>query len=199
MTRYARTHRVLDRRLKAADGFTLVEMLISISIFLTIGAAVMAALVVTQRTQIRDANYGAAQQQAQSGLDSMVSQIRQATSIISTSPNSVELDVNLNGTAYHVLYQCDIPQAGGTYNECVRVQAAFGATLPSLSTGAVVVSNLINGTVANPVFSFAPDPIAPYYMTATIQVPASNAQAIGLSHAISFSDGALMRNLTVGN
>ncbi|MHB8691116.1 MAG: PilW family protein [Solirubrobacteraceae bacterium] len=199
MPAYSRIHKLVRRRLKAADGFTLVEMLISMSIFLTIIAAVMAALVVSQHTQIRDANYGTAQQQAQSGLNSMVSQIRQATSIISTSPNSVELDVNLNGTSYHVLYECDVPQTGTTYNECVRVQALVGATLPSLSTGAVVVGNLINGTITSPVFSFAPDPIAPYYMTATIQVPASNAQTIGLNHAISFSDGALMRNLTVGN
>ena len=77
------------------------------------------------------------------------------------------MDVNLLGSPLQVYYECDIPQPGTSYRECVRVQSAVGATLPSLASGAVVVTNLLNGTPASPVFSFAPDP---------------------------FSDGALMRN-----
>jgi hypothetical protein len=49
------------------------------------------------------------------------------------------------------------------------------------------------------VFSFEPDSVAPYYMTATVQVPASAGTTGGLSHTITFSDGALMRNENVGN
>jgi hypothetical protein len=63
----------------------------------------------------------------------------------------------------------------------------------------VAIANLVNGTVPDPVFSFAPDPISPYYMTATIKVPASGGAANGLTHSIVLSDGALMRNQNVGN
>ena len=55
------------------------------------------------------------------------------------------------------------------------------------------------GTPVSGVFSFGPDPVAPYYMTATIQVPASGGMNGGLTHSIMFSDGALMRNMNVGN
>ena len=63
----------------------------------------------------------------------------------------------------------------------------------------VVARNLLNGTTSSPVFSFGPDPNAPYYMTATLVVPASDGKAYGLNHSIVLSDGTLMRNLNVSN
>jgi hypothetical protein len=165
---------------------------------LVIGA-IMAPLVGAQRGQTRDANYAAAQQEARTGLDGLVSQVRQAWVVLSTSPNSVEMNVNLNGTAVHVYYECDIPQPASSYRECVRVQSPAGSPLPSLTTGSVVIRNLMNGTTGDPVFSFGPDPVSPYYMTATVKVPASGGSNGGLSHSIVLSDGALMRNQNVGN
>jgi hypothetical protein len=164
--------------------------------------ALMGPMVMAQRDQTRDANYAYAQQEARTGLDSMVTQIRQAWEILSTSPNSVEMNVNLGGTADHVYYECDIPQPGTVYRECLRVQSAAGAALPPLTSGSIVVRNLTNGTPTDPIFSFAPDPVAPYYMTATVKVPASDGRTEatpGLAHSIVFSSGALMRNLNVGN
>jgi hypothetical protein len=159
----------------------------------------MTPLVVGQRAQQRNANYAFAQQEARTGLDSMVSQVRQAWSILSVSPNSVEMNVNLQGQAWHVFYECDVAQPGTAYHECVRLQTSVGSALPGLSSGTVVIRNLTNGTPTDPVFSFGPDPIAPYYMTATIKVPASDGQKSALNHSIVFSSGALMRNENVGN
>jgi hypothetical protein len=129
----------------------------------------------------------------------MVAQIRQATAILASGSNFVEMNVSLQGTALLVQYQCDVAQPGTAYRECVRVQAPAGGNLPPLSSGVPVVTNLQNGTSTNPVFSWGPDANSPYYMTATIQIPASAAKNIGLTHSIVFSDGALMRNLNVGN
>ncbi len=81
----------------------------------------------------------------------------------------------------------------------MRAQSAAGSALPALSSAGVAITDLTNGTVSSPVFSFGPDPVAPYYMTATISVPASDGAAGGLAHSIVFSDGALMRNQNVGN
>jgi type II secretory pathway pseudopilin PulG len=176
------------------------EVLVATLLLSVVAGALMAPLVLSQRVQLRDSNYAYAQQEARTGLDSMVSQVRQAWAILSTDLNAVEMNVNLNGTAEHVYYECDIPQPGSSqYRECVRVQAPVGNALPSLSTGTVVIRNLTNGTATDPVFSFGPDPVAPYYMTATIKVPASDGAAGGLNHSIAFSDGALMRNQNVGN
>ena len=104
--------------------------------------------------------------------------------------------------------ECDINQGSTGYHECVRAQVTQGGTLPTMSqcisasppSGcSIVAQNLQNGTSASPVFTWGPDPNAPYYMTATIQVPASGGYHLGLTHSITLSDGALMRNLNVGN
>lgn len=187
-------------RLHHESGFTLIELLISIALFLIVAAAITVPLAVSEHLQVTDYDYNVAQQQAEAGIDSMVAQIRQAWSILSTTPNAVEMDVNLGGTAYQVLYECGIPQAGTSYDECARVSSAVGGTLPSLSTGTVVVTNMLNGTASNPVFSWAPNAVAPDYVTATVEVPASDAQTGSeLTHTIEFSDGALMRNEYVEN
>jgi prepilin-type N-terminal cleavage/methylation domain-containing protein len=180
-------------------GYTLIELLVVVALLAVVVGTLMAPLVTTQRAQTRDANYAAAQQEARTGLDGMVSQVRQAWAILSTGPNSVEMNVNLGGTAEHVYYECDIPQTGTSYRECVRVQSLAGNPLPALASGAIVVRNLTNGTDTDPVFSFGPDPVSPYYMTATVKVPASGGVSGGLTHSIVFSDGALMRNQNVGN
>ncbi len=186
-------------RFRAEQGYTLIEVLVVLSILSAVAGLLMAPLVLGQREQTRDANYAFAQQDARNGLDAMVSQIRQATSIISSGPNFVEMTVTLGGVAEHVLYECDIPQPGTAYRECMRAQSAAGSPLPPLTGAAVGLTNLTNGTVSSPVFSFGPDPIAPYYMTATVSIPASDGAAGGLSHSIVLSDGALMRNENVGN
>ena len=187
----------LDAR--GEDGFTLIELLIVISLLAIVLGALLMPLTSSLRIQKNDANYAYAQQEARTGLDSMVSQIRQATSVISSGPNFVEMNLSLQGTLWHVEYECDVPQSGTSNRECLRVQAAQGAPLPAMSTGTVVLQNLVNGTTSSPVFTWGPDPSAPYYMTATIQVSASDATNSSLNHAITFSDGALMRNLNVGN
>lgn len=170
-----------------------------IALLAVVLGALMGPLTVSQRVETRDTNYDWAQQGARTALDSMVSQIRQATSF-TPAANTVEFNVTLGGVALTVEYECDISQPGSVvYHECLRVQAAQGSSLPSITTGKVVLQNLTNGTYANPVFTWGPNPNAPYYMTATVQVPASGGNTLGLTHSITLSEGALMRNLNVGN
>jgi len=113
------------------------------------------------------------------------------------------MNVTLGGSALHVVYECDIPQPGTAYKECVRAQAAQGANV-NLATGQVVARNLLNGTSADPVFTLGPSADAPYYMTATLKIPASGGTSAqssgspGLQHQLVFTDGALMRILNVG-
>jgi type II secretory pathway pseudopilin PulG len=190
------TREQANGRLEA--GYSLVEVLVVALLLALVLGALMQPLIISQHIETRDTNYDAAQQQARTGLESMVAQIRQSTSF-TPSDNAVILNVSLRGVPLTVEYECDIVQAGTSYHECLRTQVAYGGTLPSITTGAVVVRNLVNGTATSPVFTWGPDPNAPYYMTATIDVPASGGSKIGLNHTIVLSDGALMRNLNVGN
>jgi prepilin-type N-terminal cleavage/methylation domain-containing protein len=180
-------------------GFTLVEVLVVIALLGIVCGALLVPLVSTQRVQSRDAEYAYAQQNARTGMDAMVHQIRQAYAVLSTTPNAIEFNVSLNGVDYHVYYECDVPQPNTSYRQCVRLQALAGVALPALSTGTVTVTNLTNGTLADPVFAFTPDAFSPTYVTATIKVPASNGTNGGLTHSIVLSDGVLLRNQTVGD
>jgi prepilin-type N-terminal cleavage/methylation domain-containing protein len=180
-------------------GFTLIEMLVGVLMLSILMGTLMMPMMTSERIEKRDVNYAYAQQEARTGLDSMVSQIRQAYNILDTTANSIDFNIYLNSVAYRVYYECDVPQSGTSYRECVRLQVAAGSTLPPLTSGTVVIHNLTNGTTTDPVFTFAPDPAAPYYMTSTIKVPASDGVNGGLNHSIVFSDGALMRNENVGN
>ena len=194
--------------MRSEDGYSLTEVLIVMALLVVVLGALMNPIVATQKIETKDANYADAQQQAQSGLESMVNQIRQATAIISSGGDDVQMNLTLGGNAELVEYNCSVAQTGTTYDECVRVQTTQGGTLPTLSSNCastsncqVVVRNLQNYSSSPnvPVFTWGPDANAPYYMTATIQVPSSDGSAVGLTHALVFSDGTLMRNLNIAN
>jgi type II secretory pathway pseudopilin PulG len=193
----------LNTALRERRGMTLIETLVAMAMSVLVLGGILSMLVLAQQAETRDARYAYAQDRARVQLDDMVSEIRQAWDIISAGPNYVDMDVDLGGSPYQVYYECDIPQSGTPYNECIRLQLAVGAALPSLSGAPVAISDLENGTSTNPVFSWGPSPIAPYYMTATIDVPAdagtTTADGLGLDHTIVISDGALMRNENVQN
>ena len=180
-------------------GFTLIELLVAIALLVVVLGLVLSPMTTAANLEQSESNYNLAQQAASTGVESMVAQIRQATAISSSGPNSVLMNVTLAGSQLQVFYECDIAQAGTPYRECMRVSAPVGSALPPVAQGAIVVNNLQNGTITNPVFSWGPDPNAPYYMTATVVVPASDGKAVGMKHPIVFSDGALMRNLNVEN
>jgi prepilin-type N-terminal cleavage/methylation domain-containing protein len=182
------------------DGFTLVEVLVSISLLAVVLGILMVPIVDSQRIETRDENYAYSQQEARTGVESMVAQIRQATAILSQpSDYAVVFNITISGQPLTVLYECDIAQPNSPYHECVRAQTAQGGN-PNASSGTVVARNLLN-TI--PVFKFGPDPNAPYYMTATLEVPSSDGASsnptYALSHKIVLSDGTLMRNLNVAN
>ena len=182
-------------------GFTLIEVIVVAALLAVVTGVLMSPLVIASKQQTKDSNYAFAQQQARTALEAMVAQVRQANAINTpdSNTNSIDMNVTLNGATYRVFYECDIVQPGASYHECVRLQAAVGASLPSISTGTVVARNLLNGTATDTVFSLGPSGPAPYYMTATLKVPASGGANSGLTHLIVFSDGALMRNMNIGN
>jgi hypothetical protein len=97
------------------------------------------------------------------------------------------------------MYACDVPGVAVALRRCVRVEAASGATLPAPSTGETVVARLINGTTADPVFTFAPDAIRPTYATTRLLVPSTGKRTTAApGHAIVLEDGALLRTQALG-
>lgn len=197
---FARFRNHLTRFASETSGFTLIEMLVAAAMLPIVLLAVFLPLDTAGRTQRRDYEWAFAVQEGRTGLAALVHELRQATSVIAMTPNSVEFQVTLNGTDQHVLWQCDVPQPSTTYRECIRVQSAAGVALPALTAGRVTVQRLLNGTVADPVFpSYLPDPIAPTFATVQFKLPASGSLTYdALHHTIVLRDGAYMRNLDLG-
>jgi hypothetical protein len=178
----------------------LFELLIAAALTVIVLIAVGTLLVTSQHDQTKEASYDLSLSSAQDELDAMVSQISQATNIISVGQNSADFDVTLSGTSYQVYYECDIP-AGTGFDKCVRLQTSVGATLPSLATATTVIPEISNGTTTAPVFSWASSSVSPDYVTATVDVPESDngTSRQSLGGTIGLSDGALMRNVYVEN
>ena len=195
----------------AQAGFTLIELIVVAALLSVVVAALTAPLIFSINQASNNVNYSFSQQEARTGLESMVTQIRQAEKMITNldfggtfATNRVDMIVTLGGVQMYVVYECDIPQPNTSYHECVRAQTTSTTTPPNVGTGQVIAQNLLNGTSTDPVFTLGPSAASPNYMTATFKVPATGgttAQSAGhvtLNHQIVFTDGALMRSVNVG-
>lgn len=218
-TRYVRTGRCTssdpanDRLalacLAAEGGWSLIELLVAMvaTVFVTVG--IFSALEQATRVDARDTEWALSLQQERTGLQRMASELGQAFSIQGATANSIDFTVTEGGTSEQVYYECDVAQTGTSYRECVRLQAAVGASLPALSTGAPIVQNLVNGTTSDPVFSFyngsesAQDMISPNFVQLKIEVAAAGytnsiQSYAGLQHTTVLEDGVNLRNLSLG-
>lgn len=204
---------VLRRALSRQAGLTLVEMLVTVLLMGVVTTAILAVLDTSARVVPRDTERAAAIGEAQAGLNGMVRELRQAYRIVSWTPSSVQMRVNLlrdssatAGPDYQnltVSYSC-----GGTPASCVRREAPVGTSLPA--SGNVVVARVLNGGAATPaaraVFDFDQSPdrsvgvtaasVRPTYVTVRIEVPAAGERgAGGYDNSVVLEDGLYVRNV----
>jgi prepilin-type N-terminal cleavage/methylation domain-containing protein len=186
---------------RAQDGFTLVEVLVAASLSVVVLGAVLTTLETSQRVQSRDAEWALMVQEGRVGLSRMLGDIRQATSLKSTSSNSIEFYATLGGRKEEVLYECQVAQSGTSYYECVRLAWEAGATKPALSAAIPVIKNVLNPTA---VFTYSNTsvPTASDVVNTKIELPAAGtlklASAANYSHHIVLSNDAYIRNLNLG-
>jgi Tfp pilus assembly protein PilV len=189
--------RRLAARARGERGTTLVEVLVAATLGVIVLGATLEPLVTTQRAEQRATAWQDQLAQAEVQTARMMHEIRQAYSVVAASPNSIDFLISLAGASVQVSYRCDVAQPGTAYRECVRLQAAVGAALPAVSSGAPVVTGLLDGSPADPVFGFSPNALDPTYVTSHLEFPAAGGSAYGLTHPIVIDDGAYLRNTAV--
>lgn len=202
---YGKRKRPLARsgRLTEEQGFTLVELLVASAASIVLLGGILSLLTTSQRVENRDTEWALTLQEGRVGLDRMVREIRQASSISSAGSNSIDFLATFAGEKKRVYYNCEVAQTGTTFKECVRVATAAGSSLPALSSGQVIVRDVLNDTTSDPsdpVFSYTPDAVAPILTTLKISLPAggSLASPLGYSHKVVLTDNAFMRNTDLG-
>src|SRR3954452_15005744 len=105
------------------SGFTLVELLVAAGLMLVVVGAVLALLDSSSTIAARDQERTHAIREAQVGVHDMTKELRQAFSIVSSSPYSIEVHVLRGGSDREVMYDCTgTSSAGPPLGQCVRYE-----------------------------------------------------------------------------
>ena len=192
------------------SGFSLAEVLAAMMIFAVLLGATVTFLNTAEITSSKDTETANATQEAQTGLDRMVRDLRQASSVVIADPNTLDVTVGDK----EIRYQCGVADpTDSRYRRCVRSAGAVGAVPPGTG-GEVVVARLLNGTAERPVFTYTyppaaetdaddeaadpadPDPAPqPTYVTMALAVPAAGERKGGYKHEVVLDTGFYLRNV----
>jgi type II secretory pathway pseudopilin PulG len=186
------------RRLRAAgreDGFTLIEMLVAMSMGVVVMGGVVILLIGAMRSQPRLDKQATNIQTARYALERMTREIRSGIVVDKYTSSSISFQTyvrhttcggstmaasSVSATKCEVTYTCS-----GT--SCTRIEAA-----PNVYTGtAVTIFSGINNPSS--VFNWSPSTV-PTYIGVTLKVPDPEG-----SGALTVSDGASLRNATLNN
>ena len=184
----------------------LAEVLVTTTMFSFVLLAILGLLDTAAKVAPKDQERAHAIREAQVGLNRMASDLRQAYTVLGTSPESMEVLVRLRkddpstpavekNTSRHVYYNCGQDNPG----KCVRYEAAVGATLPT--TGQTVISRVLNWDAGTDpdrrVFTYPDDDdFGPSYVKLRVEVPAAGERKNGYSHKVVLEDGFYARNLS---
>jgi Tfp pilus assembly protein PilV len=178
--------RVLSRLRADQRGFTLIEQLVVAAGLIVILGAILGLLEVSQRLAPQDNERAHAVQEAQTGLERMVRELRHAESNVTVAAGTVTANVSSRGRNYAVTYDCTGFMPGSsTQKRCVRTEAG---------NSSVVIERVIN-PAARPVFTQTLRNGVPSFIATRIEVPAAGTRIVGQKHRVVLEDGAYLRNV----
>lgn len=187
-------------------------MLVTILVLGLVMTAILGLLDSSAKVVPKDAERANAIGEAQTGVNGMVRELRQAYRIVGTGENWVQMRVNLlrddssTGGPDYANLTVDYSCATGA---CVRREAPVGASLPA--TGRTVIGRVLNGAPGLPtsrsVFNFdqtadrsnaaVPGTLDPTFVTVRVEVPAygERGERGGYDHKVVIDDGFYVRNV----
>ena len=183
----------IRRLLRQESGYSLIELLVAMSLSMLVLGAVLGLLEAFARAVPKETERAHVINEAQVGLDRMVRELRQAYQVVGRTPDMLHVRLQRGGQLREVVYSCSEPHPTmkGLYR-CLRWEINGGTPGPK----AVVVDRTLNGpSVALDKRPFRqPQPTNPSWNTVTVSVPASGERVSGYGHAVTLSDGFHMRN-----
>lgn len=181
------------RDIRSERGYTLVELLVSVSMAIIVLGGIVIALDSSQQVEARDTEWALTLRAGRTGLARMIYEIRQATHFEKTEPGTIDFLAPIGSKSYQVKYECGVKQSAELY-ECVRFAAEEGKSLPT--TGAPIVRDVLNHTS---VFRYSPSTTSPTVVTVTLEMPAKGTLHQVGSEAykdnVVLEDDAFLRNL----
>lgn len=142
--------RLIARLAYRETGTTLIELLVVSTLLVGVVGATLTFLDFGARTQQRDQSFGQQLTTSQHTLARLMHDLREATKIVTASPNTVEFLLPVGTTTYDVKYDCTQPDSlGSGYTRCSRLQSVYPNPLPSppATAGANDIPHVQNGGV----------------------------------------------------
>jgi type II secretory pathway pseudopilin PulG len=176
------------RTAASADGFTLVELLMAVTLTLVIIGGTVGILLAGVRSEPRIAERTADIEAARVAMEQLTREIRQGATVTTATGNQFALVTNVDsatcgGAQTTVVRACRVTYSCAA-GRCTRAEAnpdGSGTASPR-----VVVEGIVPSSV---VFSYSPSAANPAYIGVTLEFPAASGD-----DSITLTDGVAMRN-----
>ena len=188
-----------QRRLLSERGFTLVEMLIAMTLGLLVIGAAVTVFTAGIKSQPTIDQRAAQIDQARSMSDRITRELRQGSNASSVNPSQLMVLTYVPRTTCggstpgpaircRVFYSCT--QSGATAS-CTRIECPPALLVPGTGCGPTTIA--VTGLTTNQVFTFSPQTPGQAYVGIRLEFPASNGD-----DAITLQDGVALRNPPLG-
>jgi prepilin-type N-terminal cleavage/methylation domain-containing protein len=189
-----------DRRPSSEQGFTLVELVIAMTLGLLVIGAAVTVFTAGIGTQPMIDKRAAQIDQARSMSDRLTRELRQGSNASSVNPAQLMILTYVPRTTCggstvgpdtrcRVFYSCT--QSGATAS-CTRVECPPALLVPG--TGCGPTTTVLTGLTTNQVFTFSPQTPGQAYVGIHLAFPAENGD-----DAITIQDGVALRNPPLGS
>jgi prepilin-type N-terminal cleavage/methylation domain-containing protein len=184
------------RRLDGEAGFTLVELLVAMTLSLIVIGATVSVFTSGVRSEPRISDRSAHIQEAQTMAERVSRELRQGSNATSADPAQLMILTYVPRTACgnpavgsaircRVFYSCD------TAGTCTRTECGPNVLAPPTGCGAP--TQVVEGLLDNEVFAFTPRTPGQAFVSVRLAFPATEGE-----DAITIEDGVALRNPPLG-
>lgn len=172
------------------SGFTLVELMATMSVMIIVMIASLGILDIAVRSEPEIADRNRQVQAAQTELERLTREIRVSYEVVAASPTSLTVLTYVNRTACNggapdTTIRCRVTYSCASGN-CTRTISEADGSSPTSPT------TVVSGLSSDSIFAYTPDAVDPVTVDITLNYPAGQG---GGEDAITVTDGVVMRNL----